>query len=333
MTSSTAPRYWGYRIDTDQIDFFWRELEQGRLRQGWGYDEGQDLRHRTVDEGASRNYRMFEEVSKGDILLVPRLPAWDKVSIVRATEDWNRGYRFEIPKDEGDYGHIFPTEFLKSFRRDSEHVTGNIRSTLKNQGRFWNIDHHREDIGKICDAKQEEFDHDILDKDRLTGAIEYAFHEVFKREEFGKIVYERLNTEFSDKQWEDVLAEVLQSRYPHSHVEKVSGRKEEDHGTDILIEAPGVSPDQGYAIAVQVKDYKGTVSEDVIEQIKKASYWDDPSGLKLIEKIVIFTKAKKVENRDLVDVRGQDDVKFIFAEDLKDILTDYAMDHIGLDVR
>lgn len=67
-------RYWGYRIDASAIDFFRKELEEGRLRQGWGYDEGQDLRKMTVDEGASRNSRMKNEVKKGDILLVPRIP-------------------------------------------------------------------------------------------------------------------------------------------------------------------------------------------------------------------------------------------------------------------
>ena len=35
--------YWGYRIDKSKISFFKNELNEGRLRQGWGWDEAQDL--------------------------------------------------------------------------------------------------------------------------------------------------------------------------------------------------------------------------------------------------------------------------------------------------
>jgi hypothetical protein len=64
---------WGYRIDTSNQAFFLRELKEGRLRQGWGFDKGQDLRHLTVDEGAKRNLSIFNNVNKGDILVIPRL--------------------------------------------------------------------------------------------------------------------------------------------------------------------------------------------------------------------------------------------------------------------
>jgi hypothetical protein len=41
--------YWGYRIAVDRIDFFRAELENGRLRQGWGWDNLQDLRNMKMD--------------------------------------------------------------------------------------------------------------------------------------------------------------------------------------------------------------------------------------------------------------------------------------------
>jgi hypothetical protein len=41
---------------------------------------------------------MFNNVKKGDILLVPHLPSWDEIAIVDAIEDWNIGYKFEIDK-------------------------------------------------------------------------------------------------------------------------------------------------------------------------------------------------------------------------------------------
>ena len=66
--------YWGYRIDTNQIDFFRKELESGVLRQGWGWHKKQDLRNLKMDEGARRNLSIYNKVKKDDILLIPRCP-------------------------------------------------------------------------------------------------------------------------------------------------------------------------------------------------------------------------------------------------------------------
>jgi len=96
------------------------------------------------NRGTSRNKPMLK-VKKDDIVLVPRLPDWGKVAIVRAKEDWETGYRFEI-SDLGDYGDIFPAEFVKSFTRKNDNVSGNIRSTLRNPSIFWNILHLEDDV-------------------------------------------------------------------------------------------------------------------------------------------------------------------------------------------
>jgi hypothetical protein len=141
-------------VDVNQIKFFDDELCQGRLRQGWGWDEKQDLRNFTMDEGAGRNRSMFNNVKKGDILLVPHLPSYEDVEIVEATEDWNSEYRFEIDNHLKDYGHIFPAKPLKSFDRSNQNVTGNLRSTLKNPSRFWNINHYAEDVDKLLSLKE-----------------------------------------------------------------------------------------------------------------------------------------------------------------------------------
>lgn len=56
--------YWCYRIDTSKIKYFESELTEGRLRQGWGWDDKQDLRNFKMDEGAGRNFAMFNRVKK-----------------------------------------------------------------------------------------------------------------------------------------------------------------------------------------------------------------------------------------------------------------------------
>jgi len=134
--------YWGFRIDKDNIGFIFSELTHGRLRQGWGCRVEQDLRNLTINEGVTRNLRMFKEVKKNDILLVPELPRIGSVAIVEATEDWNIGYRFEIPEEVGYLGHIFPVKYIKSFLRYNNRMEERtIRKYLRNQSRLWKIDH------------------------------------------------------------------------------------------------------------------------------------------------------------------------------------------------
>ena len=147
-TQEREKHYWGYRIDVKNQDFFFKELEQGRLRQGWGYDKNQELPD-TKDSGAKKNLSMYKNVKKGDILLIPRLPDWGSVAIAEAAEDWNEGYKFEIDDEKKDFGHIFPARYIGCFNRHGKDVSGNIQSTLKARNRFWNISHLSEDIEKI----------------------------------------------------------------------------------------------------------------------------------------------------------------------------------------
>jgi len=140
--------YWGYRIDITNVEYFWNELLNGRLRQGWGWLGDQDLRNPNIaeDEGARKNIPMIERVKENDILLVPGLPDSNNVTIVEATEDWDTGYRFQINEAMNDYGHIFPARYIRHFARYSGSVPNSIMSTLRCERRFWNIRDSDEDI-------------------------------------------------------------------------------------------------------------------------------------------------------------------------------------------
>ena len=163
-TQEREKHYWGYRIDVKNPDFFFKELEQGRLWQGWGYAENQKLPE-TEDSGARKNLSMYEKVKKGDILLIPRLPDWGSVAIVEATEDWDdkeKGYKFEIDNEKKDYGHIFPAKYIGCFNRHGKDVSGNIQSTLKARNRFWNISRLSEDVEKIMKNLEETRNQQVL---------------------------------------------------------------------------------------------------------------------------------------------------------------------------
>ena len=329
--SAGDTRYWGFRVSKHHLKFLGEELAAGHLRQGWGYDAGQDLRHpENLDPGARRNLRMYEEVKRGHILLVPRLPQWHLVAVVEATEDWDRGYRFEIPATIGDFGHIFPAKLLKWFPRDAAEVTGDLRASLRNPARFWNMDGRGRDIETLRGTEQDALDQAITDDTRLSEAVQSAFDKAFDEGEFGKAVYERLNKEFEGKRWELVLERVLRTRYPAPcQVEQVGGRGEERHGTDILILLPGVGVGPRYAIAVQIKDWEGTVSARVIDQIGKATWWEE-EGHQVIEKVVVMTKAEQKDNAALEAAAKCHGVRLVFAEQLRELLTDHAKHTVGL---
>lgn len=283
--------YWGYRVDTSKLEFFTSELYEGRLRQGWGYDKDQDLRNLKLDEGAGRNRAMFNKVKKGDILLIPQIPNWGEVALVEATEDWNKGYNFAIDPAHGDYGHIFPAKYLKSFARNNEIVTGNIRSTLKNPSRFWNINHYSEDVERLFDFEVSDLLISQAHSSRLESSIGHVFNEVFNETVFAEKLYNKLTEQFTREEWEFALVYGLKQMFPFYQIERVGGKEEQNHGTDILIKLPSILSNYSYAIAIQVKDYDGFVGNDVVAQINKAdSYWDS-ENTKLIEKIVIITRA------------------------------------------
>jgi hypothetical protein len=261
-------------------------------------------------------------VKKGDILLIPHLPDWDDIAIIEATENWREGYKFEIDKDMGDYGHIFPSRYIKKFTRNNEHVTGNIRSTLKNPSRFWNINHYGKDVEKLLIA-----DVTILSKSqdyesRLEASIENVFNKIFSTRDFSENLYKKLNEQFTREEWEFALVHGLRKIFPFYAIERVGGGSESEHGTDILIKMPGIILDFEYAIAIQVKDYEGFVADDVIKQINKAEkYWNN-ENIKLVEKIVIITRSDKDDNLHLLE--NKSNVKFVFAKELKELLSKYG---------
>lgn len=320
--------YWGYRIDTDHIDFFRRELENGILRQGWGWDKVQDLRDLKMDEGAKRNLPIYSKVKKNDILIIPRCPSWNEVGIAIATEDFDKGYAFSIDTERGDYGHCFPAKLLKSFVRNNENVSGQIRATIKNISRFWNINHCGDDIQKIIDTDSLNLKTKQTLQTSFENAVTDSFENSFDSKLFANSLYDRVTTKFSNEEWEFALVEGLKSIFPEPIVvERTGGPQEVEHGTDILIRLPGLLGFQ-YLIAIQVKDYSGIVGHDPISQIQKAdAYWSN-ENCKVIDKYLIITKANKEDNSKLIENRR--DVKIIFANELKELLATIGKSYLGL---
>lgn len=322
--------YWGYRIDVKNQDFFFKELEQGRLRQGWGYAENQKLPD-TKDSDARKNFSMYNNVKKGDILLIPRLPDWGSVAIAEAAEDWDKGYKFEIDDEKKDFGHIFPANYIGCFNRHGKDVSGNIQSTLKARNRFWNISRLSKDVEKIIQN---------LENNKISVSVNESIENIISEEmetylkllnEFSETIYKKYDDKFKAADWEKVLKNILEKIYPSEYiVENIGGIKEEKHGTDISITIPGIF--ENYVIAIQIKNYKDVVNniDTIIEQINKSEEYEWSNNRKLIDKILIITSAKKKDNLNLVEKCQEKNIKVIFSEELKKLILLSNVKNIGL---
>lgn len=321
--------YWGYRIDVKNQDFFFKELEQGRLRQGWGYAENQKLPD-TKDSGAKKNLSMHDKVKKGDILLIPRLPDWGSVAIAEAIEDWNEGYKFEIDDEKKDYGHIFPAKYIGCFNRHGKDVSGNIQSTLKARNRFWNISRLSEDVEKIMKNLEGNKESTSV-IENIKNIVSEKVKTYFDLKECCDRIVDEYNKKFTASQWEEVLKNVLEKIYPEYKIKKMGGSKEEEHGTDVLVNVRGIS--ENYNIAIQVKNYTGEISDEnidiIIDQVNKAEKYGWEDG-KLIDKILVITPAKEEENPKLIEECQKNKIRVIFSEELKNLIFKSIIESIDL---
>lgn len=334
-TQEREKHYWGYRIDVKNQDFFFKELEQGRLRQGWGYDKNQELPD-TKDSGARKNLSMYHNVKKGDILLIPRLPDWGSVAIAEAAEDWDdkeKGYKFEIDDEKKDYGHIFPAKYIGCFNRHGKDVSGNIQSTLKARNRFWNISRLSEDVEKIIKNLEGNKESTSV-IENIKNIVSEKVKTYFDLKECCDKIVDEYNKKFTASQWEEVLKNVLEKIYPEYEIEKTGGMKEEEHGTDILVNVPGISISESYNIAIQVKNYEGKISDEnidnIIQQINKAEVYEWENNGKVIGKILIITSAEEKDNPKLIEECQNKEIRVIFSEELKKLIFQSIIESIDL---
>ena len=315
-------QYWCFRIDTWQSpDFYAHQLnEHKRLRQGWGWSDDQNLRKIVdpVPKDQEPNLKMFNEVKKGDIILVTRIPKWPFVTIARATEDWKDGYHFEIDAKLGDFGHCFPAEYDTHFDRHDDDVRADLRTTLRCRNRFWNANHCKDSIEQLLGRHPNELTSPQARNARFNDTVRSVLGG--KREEIEDALLKALSGQFEAAEWEEALKTGLEALFPAYKVEVTGGRGEEKHGTDILLIMPGLLED--YGIAMQVKDWQGQAWDisSAIAQIEKAEDWKE---VRIVDKIIILTEANELppEAKKEANEKG---ITILRSEDLKQLLRKMA---------
>ena len=349
--------YWGFRLGN--VAKLYGEMKEGRLRQGWGWDPGQDLRKLinndkdAVNEGASRNRSMYDKVKKGDIILVtiPHKVEWNKIAIVEATLNWDDGYDFDpidftektqdYQSDDNesnpvDYGHVFPVKYLREFHTHNPCVHGEIRKTFRCYSRFWSINRYAPYIEVILKENPDNLNKPLYGEEKLDNAINKEFNKLFNEEHLDKLL-DNVQESYNAAEWEQGIKIGLEKLVQTSsdiRVDTTANKTEKEHGADLLIYFPNpIDESIQYVIAVQVKDHKGVVSTNAVKQIIKADKYfkgKKEEGLRLIEMMVVITNAEKIDNKKIEEEAAENNVKILFKRDFELLLTKIANSYITL---
>ena len=149
------------RTDSENRALLLDELRQGRLRQGWGHHDDQDLRllakKRKLGEDFSareqtawRNRAMLGAhggIQTGDVVLLPNLPSRGEFLLVEVTGPYRfkpliLSGNFDVNRLGQDYGHILEVKKLDELRpipfRD-DRVHAGLRSSLTCRSRLWSL--------------------------------------------------------------------------------------------------------------------------------------------------------------------------------------------------
>jgi hypothetical protein len=164
--------YWVMRTSRGETPVIWAEATKGRLRQGWGWDDSQNLDviaearrlgRELNDEQrlASRARRMRTAEPDGmrvnDLIVAPNLPSWPWLSVFRVSGayDWD-------PIDGGQFdrfGHMLPVDLLaEGIDRHGPNVTDALRSMLHPQTRLYRIDNVGGDVERLLSRSGPGFD-------------------------------------------------------------------------------------------------------------------------------------------------------------------------------
>jgi hypothetical protein len=156
--------YWVMRTSPWERAYVWAEAEDGRLRQGWGWDETQNLEviAKTVRAGGQLNdeqqlawraRRMLstegDGMRLGDLVVAPNLPIWGRLSVFRVTDS----YRWSPGPVQGPierFGHVLPVALVAAdIDRRSNVVSDGLRSMLRPQTRLYNISAFGGDVERV----------------------------------------------------------------------------------------------------------------------------------------------------------------------------------------
>ncbi len=260
---------WFWNIDADSRDFFWKEIQAGRLRQGWGYDPKLDLRTmqaqirngQPLDDQQqiawNRSGPMLDAIEQEDLIVVKNVPERGRFVLVRIVG----GYEFDIPEEMGDFGHFLPCALVTCpFRMDAQVVQSKLARALGRERHPIRITYKHDEAVKGLAAISPE-DQGREPRDSLDEALGGWRSDLAK--ELQKRIWER-----RDPREAELLVEMLLRHRFRGEIVVTAGPSE--RGADRVCDVPmglGLTT----RIAVQVKLHENESSDEQgLEQIRQA---------------------------------------------------------------
>jgi hypothetical protein len=284
-----SKNYWAMRTSRNNENdrrFIVNELNQGRLRQGWGYDVSQDLKlvaHQIKnvgweslsedEKGAWGHWRFLGDESEApsggmkinDLVLVPNVPSDGCFTLCELVGP----YFFQIEPNLEDFGHCRPVKVLTPGGVSNEHplVSAGLRRSLRCRSRLWSLDEHSLSVEEIISAKQQGQDlrqglnHWARAKRVLASKVPVRLVGIADE------VAADLRPHLQGYEWETVIQAALQPILKAGVIIHVAGPSEK--GADLEIQYPNpFDVERPWTIIIQVKDYDNEVGPEVAEQIE-----------------------------------------------------------------
>lgn len=294
------------------------ELRQGRLRQGWGYLDNQNLE--TIEHFLASDepltddqYRCWrgnrrllhsqeDGVALGDIVFLPNLPEdgqWLVAEVVGT-------YAYSIDPTVQDLGHILPVKLLNQdapINPLSKHVCANLRRSFTCRSRFWSLELYREDVSRLLDALQRDED--------LTNATEAVQHLRDLQEANRKRIECALRQHFGAAEFEKPVKMLLKSIYGKDAVQHTGGSTEK--GADfkcVYVDPLGLE----HVIVIQVKMWEGIAADGwPLQQIKQRVKHEEN-----VAAGIVMAMAEEMSDS--------------FRDQLRDLQRDSDLQHVNIDV-
>lgn len=314
--SQRMKKYWAIRTDRDNMELLFSELQAGHLRQGWGYDQKQDLnviwaekerggewwkRLDSSQEAALPNMHMLgkgeEDIRLGDIILLPNLPDLQSFCIAEVCGSYVF-QRIKLTDDQdinevgADYGHILPVKLItpKGINRHHVDVNAQLRSTMRTPMRMWNVDYYGRWIQQLIErvVSGDDLSSPASGEEKLMLAVGRSLKEAKKT--FKAQLMKELTSKFQGGEWEEPVVEAMSRLYPGAVVQWTGGPGE--HGADVVVSFPNYFGDQKpWLILIQMKNYSDEIGAHVMGQITDAySYYGEQGE---ILRAVIMTTADR----------------------------------------
>lgn len=316
-------RYVVVRTDKRRREFILHELEQGRLRQGWGWRAEHDLRtlREKVRPGVVlgeeeaavwRNRRLLDTepdgLQRGDIVILPNITEQGRWVLARV----DGPYRFELPAiPRPDFGHIVPVSPVRApdgtlgiVEADNEHVDARLRASMRSMSRMWSVDALGEAVERLVAAIERG-----VDTRRAQAHAEKLF------ELAGAVrglTWDCIKGRYKAAELEHLVHALLKRVYAGGRVEHRGGAGE--RGADLIVFTQDAL-DLEYKIAVQVKMHHG-VDDDLqsLDQIRLAR-----SHHKVDAGVVITTATETSErfnkHRDALEAELEMDIRVITRDE------------------